>query len=47
MTMSPEQTPPLDACDTTELELPPVTEPSTAELEQLRPSWEPEDGDFG
>jgi hypothetical protein len=45
--MSHDQTPPPAAHDTTELELPPITETNLLELEKRRPSWEPEDGDFG
>lgn len=45
--MSHDLTPPIDAYDTSELELPPITEPDSPEGEKLRPSWEPDDGDFG
>jgi hypothetical protein len=45
--MTPNQTPPIDALDTAEYELPAPAEPPAAdEVEPGRPSWEPEDGDF-
>jgi hypothetical protein len=44
--MSPNQTQPIDAFDTAELELPPVAERPAVEVEAGRPSWEPDDGDF-
>jgi hypothetical protein len=44
--MTPTQTEPIDAFDTSELELPPATEPEPAEVAPGRPNWEPEDGDF-
>jgi hypothetical protein len=44
--MSPNQPQPTDAFDTSELELPPATDLPTAEVEQGRPSWDPEEGDF-
>jgi hypothetical protein len=44
--MTPDQTEPLDAFDTAELELPALAEPSALEVEQGRPRWGPDDGDF-
>ena len=44
--MSPNQTEPMDAFDTAELELPELAEPPAVEVEPGRPSWEPDDGDF-
>jgi hypothetical protein len=44
--MTDTQTEPIDAFDTTELELPPPAEPDAVAVEPGRPSWEPEDGDF-
>jgi hypothetical protein len=44
--MIPNQTQPIDAFDTGELELPPLAEPPAVALEPGRPSWEPEEGDF-
>ena len=45
--MSPNETQQTDAFDTAELELPPPAEPPAAEIEPGRPSWEPDNGDFG
>ena len=42
--MAADQTETMEALDTAELELPPLTEPPA--LEPGRPSWEPDDGDF-
>ena len=44
--MSLTQPQPTDAFDTSEIELPPAPDLATAEVEQGRPSWDPEDGDF-
>ena len=44
--MSANQTQPIDAFETAELELPPPAEPPAAEVEPGRPTWDPEDGDF-
>jgi hypothetical protein len=44
--MSPDQTQPIDAFDTAELELPAPAEQPAAEVQPGRPSWEPDDGDF-
>ena len=45
-TMTPNQTEPIDAFDTAELELPALAGPPAVEVEPGRPSWEPDDGDF-
>jgi hypothetical protein len=42
-----KQTQPTDAVDTAEVESPAPAEQPAAEIEPGRPSWEPEDGDFG
>jgi hypothetical protein len=42
-TMTTNQTEPIDAFDTAELELP---APPAVEVAPGRPSWEPDEGDF-
>jgi len=44
--MTPNQTQPIQAFDTAELELPQADEIPAVELEPGRPSWEPDHGDF-
>jgi hypothetical protein len=44
--MTADQTEPIDAFDTAELELPAPAEPPAVAVEPGRPSWEPDDGDF-
>jgi hypothetical protein len=44
--MTADQTEPIDAFDTAELELPAPAEPPGVVVEPGRPSWEPDDGDF-
>jgi hypothetical protein len=44
--MTAHLTQPMDTFDTAELELPPA-EPPAPDGEPGRPSWEPDDGDFG
>jgi hypothetical protein len=44
--MTPNQTEPIDVLDTASLELSALAEPPAVAVEQGRPSWEPDDGDF-
>jgi hypothetical protein len=44
--MTANQTEPIDAYDTAELEPPALAEPPAVDAEPGRPSWQPDDGDF-